>query len=287
MGCTEEKTRNPPPISTTEPTLAGFVLYAERSIRLGECGRIHGGDLGVHAIAESRQGFQLTLGAGSIIDTCRNLFSPTVCLGEDVTLGTIHTNQLEDDSIPLRSALAFPAATMPPLPLARAPAKGGPEVTIAADEVRALLPGTYGTVTVFGTLLLNPGSYSFCSAVLADCARLIAITGDVQICLRDFLTVGRRVRIYPAFHKSADQLAINVSGLDTGGQPVASIGEHCFIRALLSAPHGTLAIADHTRATGAFAAFDIAVGEEVHVDFQCGFSSDAPGQRGSQQLQGY
>jgi len=175
-------------------------------------------------LGESRYGFQLTIGARSIIDTCRCLYSPSICLRQDVTLGMIHSNQLEDDNVPLRSAFAFPAATMPPLPLAPAPANSGPDVTVAVGEVRALLPGSYGSVTIFGTLLLNHGTYSFASAVLTDCARLIAITGEVQICIRDFFTAGRRVRVYPAFHKSADQLTLTVSGLDTGARPVVSIG---------------------------------------------------------------
>jgi subtilase family serine protease len=56
---------------------------------------------------------------------------------------------------------------------------------------------------------------------------------------------------------------------------------------LLAAPHGTLALADDVRATGAFAAFDVAVGAHARIEFQNGFPTDAPGQHGSQQLSGY
>jgi hypothetical protein len=44
------------------------------------------------------------------------------------------------------------------------------------------------------------------------------------------------------------------------GAPTASFGEYSRVRALLSAPHGALNFADHARATGAFAAFDITAG---------------------------
>lgn len=49
MGCPEE-TSNSLPMSNSEPYLASFVLYAERSIRLGECCRVQGGNIGVHAV---------------------------------------------------------------------------------------------------------------------------------------------------------------------------------------------------------------------------------------------
>ena len=96
------------------------------------------------------------------------------------------------------------------------------------------------------------------------------------------------MRIFPAFRRPAETLAIFVSGRDGDqGRPAVSFGESCRVRALLAVPHGTLAIADYTHLTGAFAAFDICAGNQITAEFQNGFSADAPGQRGSQQLQGY
>ena len=277
-----------PPIRTATPVLASFVLYAERSVRLGERGRVWGGDVGVHAIAEAAYGAQLRIGRRCDIDPCRNLYAPSVALAREVRLGILQANRLEDDGIILGSPVPYPAAAMPPLPLAAGPAGAGADVTVAAGEVVALLPGNYGALTVTGTLLLNPGDYVFSSVTLTDGARLAAIAGAVRMQVADHLTAGRRVRLYPAFHRPAAELAIAVAGGDgAGARPAVSFGEHAFVRALVAAPHGTFAVADHSHLTGAFAGFDIALGEAVRVDFQSGFPAEQRGGRGSQQLQGY
>jgi hypothetical protein len=93
----------------------------------------------------------------------------------------------------------------------------------------------------------------------------------------DTLTAGRHAAIYPDFRLQAQQFSISVAGSDAKDRPAASIGEHSLIRALLAAPHGTLALADHVRATGAFAAFDVAVGAHARVEFQNGFPADGSG----------
>lgn len=122
---------------------------------------------------------------------------------------------------------------------------------------------------------------------VGDFGRIVAVTGNVQMTVVDTLTAGRHTAIYPDFRLPAQQFSISVAGSDAKDRPAASIGEHSLIRALLAAPHGTLAFADHVRATGAFAAFDVAVGAHARVEFQNGFPADAPGDHGSQQLNGY
>jgi hypothetical protein len=208
-------------------------------------------------------------------------------LARNVKLGTIQTNALEDNGVRLGSTAAFPALSMPALPLAPSSATGSSNVTVAVDQVVALLPGNYGSLTVGGTLVLNPGRYVFSSATLADFAQLVAVAGGVHITIRDSLTAGRNVHIYPAFRKEADELTISVSGSDAKDRPAGSIGEKSTIRALLAVPHGTLSLADHVHATGAFAGFDVVLGADVAVDFQSGFAADASGQPGSQKLSGY
>ena len=100
--------------------------------------------------------------------------------------------------------------------------------------------------------------------------RLLAIAGDVEISISGSLSTGREAEIAPAFDQGAAHLAISIGGLDACQVPAASLGERSRIRALLSAPHGTLALADYTHATGAFAAMDIALGERVRVEFETG-----------------
>jgi hypothetical protein len=135
--------------------------------------------------------------------------------------------------------------------------------------------------------MLNPGRYVVSKVQVGDFGRIVAVTGNVQMTVVDTLTAGRHAAIYPGFRLQAQQFSISVAGSDAKDRPAASIGEHSLIRALLAAPHGTLALADHVRATGAFAAFDVEVGAHARVEFQNGFPADSPGDHGSQQLHGY
>jgi hypothetical protein len=79
-----------------------------------------------------------------------------------------------------------------------------------------------------------------------------------------------------------------VFGYDAGsGTPLAaSVGSRSHIAAVLIAPHGTLSLASGVAATGAFAAFDIGVADQVQVSLEGALptSSDL---HGSQQLSGY
>jgi Pro-kumamolisin, activation domain len=174
-----------------------------------------------------------------------------------------------------------------PCRLRQRPRAGGQNISVGSDQALALPPGNYGTLTVNGILLLNPGHYVVSKVQVGDFGRIVAVTGDVQMTVVDTLTAGRHTAIYPDFRLPALQFSISVAGSDAKDRPAASIGEHSLIRALLAAPHGTLALADHVRATGAFAAFDIAVGAHAMIKFQNGFPADSPGDHGSQQLHGY
>jgi Pro-kumamolisin, activation domain len=199
----------------------------------------------------------------------------------------MEANSISDDGIAIGPLTPFPGATMPPLPLAPAVGASGPDVIVNHGDVAALQPGNYGTLALSGTAALNPGRYSFTKVTVGHDAKLLAIAGDVDIRVAESLATGRDVEIAPAFGQDAAHLTISVAGQDTGPVPTASLGERSRIRALLSAPHGTLALADRVHATGAFAAMDLALGEDVRVEFESGFPLKAPGQQGSQPLSGY
>ena len=198
-------------METTTPKISHFVLYAERSVSLGDHATAFQGDIGVRSIAEASFGMQLKVGAGSTIEKSYSVFSPSVSLGRDVRVGVVWTNALQDNGIRLGSPLAFPAQVMPPLPLAPAPTISGESVTVEANQVVELPPGNYDALTVFGTLILIPGSYFFSRATLADSAQLVASAGNVHVHIRDYLIAGRRVTISPAFQKAAGYLTISVS----------------------------------------------------------------------------
>ncbi len=275
------------PAPPSKLTVGEFVLYAERSLNVGECGDLRRGDLGVRSLGEKSLGVQLTIGKDSSVDPEHVVIAPSVTVGRNVKLGMVRADQFTDDGVSLIPLEPFSAATMPPLPLAAAAAGGGPDIVVGTHQALALPPGTYGALKIDGVLLLNPGRYVVSSVAMGDAARMVAITGNVQMSVAGTLSAGRHAAIYSDFGLPAKHFAISVAGENGPATPAASIGEHGRIRALLSAPHGTLSFADHVRATGAFAAFDIAIGADAKIEFEDGFPTDAAGDHGSQQLSGY
>ena len=103
-----------------EPIISGFVLHAERSLRVGRDDIVRGGDLGVHAIARLDSGGQAEIADRASIEPHRTVFSPSIVLGRDVRIGAMETNSIIDDGIAIGPLTPFPAAAMPPLPLAPA-----------------------------------------------------------------------------------------------------------------------------------------------------------------------
>ena len=75
------------------PTISGFVLYAERSLRVGRHDVVGGGDLGIHAVAGPNAGPQAQIAERASIEPDRTVFAPSVSLGRDVRLGPIEANR--------------------------------------------------------------------------------------------------------------------------------------------------------------------------------------------------
>src|SRR5215468_2203828 len=271
----------------TEPlSITNFALYAERSLALGDHGRVFGGDLGVRSRAEDGLESQLQIGSDSTVESDHEIIAPSVALGPHVRTGPIQTDSLVGDDIPLGPQQPFPASAMPVLPLAPSPTVGNSSVTVISQEVRTLVPGDYADLMVFGSLVLNPGDYVFSSATIADGANVTSV-GEVRMVIADYLTAGRGARLHPQSDQPPDQLVVSVSGTDeTVGRPAISFGEHAQVRALLNAPHGTVSLADHVEAAGAVAGFDIACGRSVRIRHAAGFPQDPPSEHGSQQLTG-
>jgi hypothetical protein len=288
--CDNAKADGGPPWKPASPatlTISEFVIYAERSLDIGECGKVRRGDLGVRSLADKSAGPQLKIGKNSVVDTEHLVIAPSATIGRDVKLGAVRADQFTDDGVPLIPLEPFVPAAMPPLPLATGSSTGGSDVVVGAHQALALLPGTYGALKIDGVLLLNPGRYVVSSLTMGDFARMRAITGNVTMSIAETLRTGRHAVIESDFELPARHFAISVAGQDGAGTPAASMGEHGRIRALLAAPHGTLSFADHVRATGAFAAFDVAIGADARIEYEDGFAADAPGDHGSQKLSGY
>jgi hypothetical protein len=263
-----------------------FVLYAEHHLALGPRNRIEGGDVGVRSRSRKCDGAQLIVGARSTISADDEVIAPSATLSDDVECGRILADVLIDHGIPLRSMHPFPASTMPVLPLASFTSTGSQAVTVAQGQVVTLMPGQYGDLTVHGSLVLNPGTYTFPTMSIGSHAT-VASAGPVTVMVANYLTAGHKAKLHPLFDKSAGHLQVFVAGTDPDTMiPTVSFGKHAKVRALIDAPHGTVALADHVCMTGAVAGFTIVTGHEVLVRCDSGFQDRSPGQSGSQQLSG-
>jgi hypothetical protein len=273
------------------PSVSTFVLYAERSVTFADHDSVFFGDVGVRTPAVSTFGTQLAVGPYSAVDSGFNLLAPSVALGPNSRVGDVQTSSLQNNGGTLGTLGPFPASAMPPLPLALPSVGSGPDVTVAPLKRTSLAPGSYGALRVSGTLFLSPGTYSFTSAsVDAGAAIWAQPGGTVDVRIRGQLSLGVGGAFLPVPRDfSAGMLTISVSGADSpGGVPSAvTLGDHCSIIALLTAPHGTITIGDHVVARGAFAGFDIRAGSYDLFFFETGFPPTSAQPHGSQQLQGY
>jgi hypothetical protein len=188
------------------PKMSDFVLYAERSVKIGDRSHTEGGEVGIRtALAHARQeAAQLQLEEHA---QCGTVFSPSVSLENDAEVGRVWTNSLKrvkDTEIGPRGD--FPAALMPPLPLALA-SGGGQHINVEEKKTRSLTPGTYGALTIeeHGTLRLAAGRYTFASVKMGEDSKLLGerTAADVRASGLDVrivgeLQMGEHAKIEPA-----------------------------------------------------------------------------------------
>jgi hypothetical protein len=250
---------------------------------------------------------------------CGIAFSPSTSLEDDSETGKLWTDSLKrvkDTEIGPEGA--FPAALMPPLPLASA-SGSGENIHVEERKMLDLTPGVYGALVIeeHGTLRLAAGRYTFTSVKMEEDSKLLGVRGkdekrdaangerasSLEVHIVNGLQMEDEAKIAPDWDDArAKDFLIYVAGTDpakiehpASAPPyvrltpttVVSIGKKAKIHGLLAAPHGTIWMADGSGGKGAFAGFDIKLAEEVEVEFQDGFSASAPGQQGSQQLHGY
>jgi pro-kumamolisin-like protein/subtilase family protein len=283
------------------PPISHFVLYAERSIELGRHSHADG-NLGVRTtVASSSSASQLTLAEHA---RARDLYAPSISLAIYAEVGDVFTSALHRVlDIGIGAEHSFPP-TMPLLPLARAEGDGC-DITVGRYKQLTLTPGSYGTVILLyeSELWLASGTYVFASLLMDEQSKLLGTPGEVRLGIVDRMAVARGARVAPQAHyPEARHFQIFVAGDDRSAEPgkrnqlvgtgVAStpavtVEDDAFLHALLAAPHGTIQVADRVRCKGAFAAFDIRVGDHVCIEFESGFSDSPPNQQGSQQLHGY
>ncbi len=277
------------------------MLYAERSVKLGKGDRIQGGNVGVAALAVQSFGPQLVVGDSSFVDPEQDLIAPSVQLDKEAFVGDVETSSLTNHGGQLRLKAPLPKR-MPSVPIALSSALGSSNVTVDRWQSRNLTPGAYATLTVNGTLVLEPGTFFFSALNIGDGARVLALPGGADVHIAATLATGEGARLSPlepedgwddswgtethCQHQPPSALRISISGYDAGS-PVARVGSRSSVSALLSAPHGTLSIADDASALGSFAGFDVALADRVTLSYESGFSTSSSGQAGTQQLTGY
>jgi hypothetical protein len=268
-----------------QPGIGEFVFYAEQRLALGAGNRVAGGHIGVRSAAGNPGGGQLTAGAGSVIEAGHSVLSPSVSLGHAVRRGAVLADAVAGPA-ESQADQPFPASLMPPLPLAASPAAGTETVSVPAGQERTLVPGRYGTLTVDGSLVLDPGDYVFASIDVGDGATLEP-SGAARVVVLSYLRVGQDAEIQPPTGQPAGLLTISIAGTDQDqASPAVSVGERAQLRALLSAPHGSVVFADHAQVSGAVAGFAITTGDGVAAVFESGFPDQARLPAGSQQLTG-
>jgi hypothetical protein len=101
---------------------------------------------------------------------------------------------------------------------------------------------------------------------------IVGNSAGVTLLVSGTFAAGSEDQINRSGGGAANQLTILIGANDGGGgtPPAASIGQQTQMTALLAAPHGTLAVAPQAQLTGAFAAFDISLSDQVQVNYQAG-----------------
>src|SRR5579863_3821923 len=157
------------------PQIDQFVLYAERSIKLGHDCHASEGDIGIRTPLERKEGTgaaQLTIGRHT---RCRNLFSPSTRLEEYSEARDVWTNTLERvEDIGIGAQHKFPQ-DMPELPLTSASGRSA-DITLKRYEQTSIGPGTYGVLSMLyeSELWLAAGSYVFSAIKMDEHARIFA-----------------------------------------------------------------------------------------------------------------
>ncbi len=263
------------------------VLLAEKKLTIGPYTSVSGGDVVVRQIEPLPPDgpAQLVIGNAAHVGTdagCTasdNLIATSVTVGSGACAGDLQTSSLTNNGGTVGSQSAFPVAPLPPLAIAPLPVTGA-VVDVASNTTLALAPGTYGDVRVRhgATLQLSTGSYQLASVHIDDTGTLTTTAAAVSVTVSGDFVTGRNAIVQPGASLTAGELDI------TAGGTHADVGRSSTITAVLTAPRATLTLEQSVVATGAFAGFNITVGDHVTVTFQDGLPQ-AP--VGTQLLSGY
>ncbi len=247
------------------PGIGAFALLASGSISLGDRDHVTTGDVGT-SLATGNP-FTLTVGHDDVIPG--DLFGAATQLFDRANVGNVSANQLTAPFATFRSRSAF---TPPPaVPSAGPFAAGGQTVSVGSGATTTLAAGSYGSVTVQGTLRLSGGVYQISSLTLGPGATLIAAAASV-VRVAGALSAADRVTLNVGPNLTAAALRLVVGAQ---GPNAASVGNDARVTALLLVPRGTVTARDRLVLSGAIAAGAIAIGNDAGISGVGGFGCSA------------
>ena len=257
------------------PMLEDFVVLAKERVLILPRATVLSGDVGVNGLGDA------TLSPkAKILNPASRLMADKVrLLNASQAYDVFYNNLLNKGNIlgtaytPLQLPLV---EAFPPVP---EPVHGGSAVNVPRNGTLALEAGSYGNLRVNrgATLVLTGGVYNFQSIQMLEDAQIL-IEAPVEIRILTRLHTGKEVKIMPAESAAgltAGDLRIIIGGMDEKQGRTTSraviIGKQNELRANLYAPQGSLAIGSQTRATGAFLAQVVMVGDRVELSLESGW----------------
>ncbi|MBI2374009.1 MAG: hypothetical protein HYV07_08425 [Deltaproteobacteria bacterium] len=210
-----------------------MALYAANRLELQQGARVSGGDVAVAAPGSPVQGVRALLGQSARIDPAFDFFADSVSLRQSASVGDVFTSDL-DLALGATHGLVGPfPSELPALPSA------GPvvssSVAITVPQSIRLAPGSFGAVNVqhAAVLELEAGAYSLDVLRLGEGARL-EVLGRAVVRVASEVSVGGRASLgrAPGLVLSANDLRIEVAGVQSGAVPIVTLGESARARAL-------------------------------------------------------
>ena len=259
----EELTITPAP-----PPLKEYALLAGRAIVVGERSVVVGGHLGVATEPGEMPG-TLLVGSGARVGLGTAVLVDTVVLGPASITGGIAANHFViGPQVTTGPRSPFVAPPAPPVPATVAGGSGA--LVVRSGYTQTIGPGSYGTITINGTLYLTGGVYQVHRVQMGDGGRLVALA-PATMRIATGLSAGSGARLGPAAGLGAGDLRIVAAGMVDDANNSILLGVDGRLTALVIARH-VFRAGNRLIATGAIAAKDIFLGPDTRFTFATGFA---------------
>ena len=246
------------------PTVTQFAVLASRTVSIGDRSSVVGGDLGVAAGATN----SMTTGSDSRVGVGEVLLAPVMTLRDRTNAGEIGANTINVGVNVVtgpRSAYVAPPAA--PVPGTFTPGTGA--ITVNGGQTQTLAPGSYGSVTVNGTLNLSGGTYTIQNLRIGTDAR-VAATASATVRVQTGVTIADRGDLVGPANPGAGGLRLNINGTIDGAVNSLSMGVDVLLTAIVVA-RNTVRGGDRLVARGAIAAQDLFIANDSSLTFDDGF----------------